>query len=173
MFVGRKLLHAPQDLSQSDLARMEHRSAALQREAITGEIDHVDVGGAQRDTLFENLRAFVDQRIQQPLDDLRVGQAAHLHPERLAFLVDDCVHHGIGNGVALARLVAIPAKTGFLTEAAEFADAIGNAHVAHLRMLGVVALADVPADVIAGQVGHAKRAHREAEALDGLVHLLW
>ena len=39
-------------------------------------------------------------------------------------------------------------------------------------LLDVAALADRPADVVAGQVAHAERAHREAELLDRLVHLL-
>ena len=38
--------------------------------------------------------------------------------------------------------------------------------------LRVVPLADVPADVVAREIRHAERAHREAELLDGLVDLL-
>jgi hypothetical protein len=38
--------------------------------------------------------------------------------------------------------------------------------------LGGAALADRPADVVAGQVAHAERAHGEAELLDRAVHLL-
>ena len=119
------------DLPESDAAGMEHRPAALHGKPITGEIHHVDVGGALRDALFEDARAFVDQRVQQAIDDLRVGNLARRDLQRLAFLVDDLVDHRIGNRVALARLVAIPAEPGLLAEAAELADAIGDAHVAH------------------------------------------
>ena len=80
---------------------------------------------------------------------------------------------GIGDGVALAGFVAIPARAGLLAEAAELADAIGDAHVAHLRMLGVVTLADVPADVVAREIRHAERAHREAEGFDGARRPAW
>src|SRR6187455_627698 len=53
--IGRELLHAPQDLPQPDLAGMEHRSAALQWEAVAGEIHHVDVRSAQGNALFQDL----------------------------------------------------------------------------------------------------------------------
>jgi hypothetical protein len=41
-----------------------------------------------------------------------------------------------------------------------------------MSALGGAALANGPADVVAGQVAHAERAHGKAELLDGLVHLL-
>src|SRR5687768_7459191 len=69
MFVGGEFLHAPQDLGQAHAARMEHRAAAMHREAVSREVDHVDVGGAQCDALLENARALVDQGEQQPVDD--------------------------------------------------------------------------------------------------------
>src|SRR6185503_2695506 len=73
---------------------------------------------------------------------------------------------------APARLVAIPARAGLLAEAAELAEAVGELRVDHVRALGVAALADRPADVVAGEVAHAEWAHREAEFLERLVHLL-
>src|SRR5438105_2022524 len=50
-----------QNLVESDGVRVEHRAAAVGREAVAGEVDHVDVGGAQRDALLEDVRALVHQ----------------------------------------------------------------------------------------------------------------
>ena len=150
-----------------DAAGVEHRSAALHGKTVAGEVHDVDVGRALRDAFLQDVRAFVHQRIQQAIDDLRVGDLARHDLQRLAFLVDDLVDHRIRNRIALAGFVAIPAEPGLLSETAELADAIGDAHLSLLRMFRVVTLADVPADVVAGQVRHAERAHRETELLDG------
>src|SRR6266496_538421 len=57
---------------------IEHRSAAIRRKAIAGEIDHVDVGGAQRDAFLQNVRAFVGKRVDAALDDLVVRDLPRL-----------------------------------------------------------------------------------------------
>src|SRR6185436_16358134 len=46
-----KLLDRIQDVLQADRVGIEHRPAAVGREAVAGQVDHVDVGGAQRDAL--------------------------------------------------------------------------------------------------------------------------
>src|SRR6185436_17763545 len=131
VIVGGELAHAPHDLAKSHATRLEHGTATLRRESVTGQVHDVDVGGAQRDALFQDLRAFVDQRVQQTIHDLGVGNLARCNVQRLAFLVDDLVDHRIGDGVALARLVAIPSEPGLLAEAPQLADAIGDTHVPH------------------------------------------
>src|SRR5687767_8266564 len=70
--VARELPHAPPHNVQPNLVRIEHRPPACGREAISGEIDDVDIGGARRDLLFQDLRALVDQRVYEAVDDLRV-----------------------------------------------------------------------------------------------------
>src|SRR5262245_31802946 len=62
-----------QDFIEADRICIEHRPAAKRREAVAGEIDHVDVGGAQRDALVEDVGAFVDQRVDEALHDLFIG----------------------------------------------------------------------------------------------------
>src|SRR4026207_276035 len=59
----------------------------------------------------------------------------------------------------VAGLVVIPAGPGFLAEAAELAQPVGDLGVTDLGMLGASAFADVPADVVAGQVAHPERTH--------------
>ena len=57
--------HAVVDLLQADAVGVEHRAAAPGREAVAGQVDDVDVGGAQREALLEDARAFVDQRVDR------------------------------------------------------------------------------------------------------------
>src|SRR5262245_60445242 len=66
---GLKLLNGSQNLVQSDSVGVEHRPAAVRREAVAGEVDHVDVGSAQRDSFLEDVGAFVDQRVDEALHD--------------------------------------------------------------------------------------------------------
>src|SRR6185436_12982081 len=73
--------------------------------------------------------------------------------------------------VAASRLVPIPAETGLLPEAAELTQPVGDARIDNVRLLDIAALADVPADVVAGEVAHAKRPHRHAEFLKRAVNL--
>src|SRR5687767_4276602 len=74
-----EFLDRSQHFLQPDRVGVEHRPAAVRREAVTREIDHVDVGGAQRDAFLEDVRGLVDQRVDQPLDDLLVGNRASLN----------------------------------------------------------------------------------------------
>src|SRR2546426_3389983 len=46
-------------LVQPDRIRIEHRPAAIRRKAVAREVNHVDVGGAQRDAFLEDVRALV------------------------------------------------------------------------------------------------------------------
>ena len=41
----------------------------MRREAIAGEIDDVDIDGAQCVAFFQNARAFIHQRIDQAIDN--------------------------------------------------------------------------------------------------------
>src|SRR2546427_3577996 len=67
-----------QHFVQSHRVGVEHRPAAVRRKAVAGEIDHVDVGGAQRDAFLEDVRAFVGERIHAALDDFLVRDLARL-----------------------------------------------------------------------------------------------
>src|SRR5262245_6442498 len=62
-----EFLDGGQHLRQPHGVRVEHRPAAVGREAVAGEVDHVDVGGAQRDALLEDVRGFVDECVDQAL----------------------------------------------------------------------------------------------------------
>src|SRR5688572_31679874 len=66
-------LHGGDDFPEPDLARVVHRPAAVHREAVAREVDHVHVRGALRDALLHDLRALVDQRVDAALDDFLVA----------------------------------------------------------------------------------------------------
>ena len=60
---GLEALHLGQHLLQHQPGRLEHRAAAVDRPAVNIDPDYVDVGGADRLALFEDLRSLIDHRI--------------------------------------------------------------------------------------------------------------
>ena len=81
-------------------------------------------------------------------------------------------HLGVRDSIALASQVVVPAGAGFLAKAAFLAQQISSLAVLHAGFFNGSALADGPADVIAGQVAHAERTHGKTEFLNRPVHLL-
>ncbi len=68
--------YGTQHFRESDGVRVEHRSAAQDGKTVPIQVDEVDVGGALGDTLLENLRTFVNQRVDEALDDFAVVDVA-------------------------------------------------------------------------------------------------
>src|SRR5207302_8027485 len=120
-----------------------HRPAAIGREAVAGEVDHVDVGGAQRDAFLEDVRALVGERVHAALDDFLIADL----PRRVAHLFaigrEHLVHLGVRNRFAISRLIAVPAAAGLLTEPAFLGDAVGELAVDEIGPLLGAALADL------------------------------
>src|SRR5678810_500136 len=54
-----ELLDGGEHAGQADRVGIEHRPAAVGREAVAGQVHHVDVGGAQRDAFLEDVRALI------------------------------------------------------------------------------------------------------------------
>ena len=76
---------------------------------------------------------------------------------------------------AVARFVAVIAGAGLLAEAAHCANPVGNRAVARAFGQAVrqpLALANPPAHVEAGEVGHGERPHRQAQLVRRSVHIL-
>src|SRR6185503_20127177 len=162
-----KGLNTLQNLIESDAIRIEHRPAAVGRKAVAGEVDHVDVRGAQRDAFFEDVGAFVHQGIDQSLHDLLVGDRSRLGADFFPVSGQNLINLGVGDRLARicpsSGLVSVEALAGLLPEAALLADAVGDLRIHHVRPLLRAPLADLPADVVAGHVVHGERAHRHAE----------
>ena len=168
----RKALDGAHDVVEADHVSVEHRSAAIQRESITGQVDDVDVGCAQRDAFLDDARALVHQRIDAAVYDFAVGDLARRDSAFLAIVDDHRIDHRVGQRIATTRRILVPAHSGLLPETSQFAQLVGDLRVHDMRLLDVAAFADVPADVVAGQIAHAKRAHRHPEFLQCAIDLL-
>src|ERR1051325_5918375 len=136
-----ELFDRGEHLLQAHGVGIEHRPAAVGREAVAGEVDHVDVGGAQRDAFVEDLRALVDQRVDQALDDLVIRDAPACDVVLLPVLRDQLVDLGIRDRLSAARLVGVPAFAGLLPEAAELGHLVADLRVDEVGALLVAALA--------------------------------
>src|SRR5208282_1992569 len=168
---GGELLHPPGHLVQAHLVGIEHRAAAMGREPVAAEIDHVNVRGPQSDAFLEEAGALVDQGIDAAFDDLAIRDLAWRDAVFLPVSGKHLFDLGVGNGVAVARLIEIPALPRLLAEAAHFAQPVGALGVADMRHLHVAALAGGPGDVVTGKVEAAERPHGDAPLLQRLVHL--
>src|SRR5436190_17202137 len=113
------------DRLEPGLVGPEHRAASIDGPAVAVHPDDVDVAGAEGHLLVEDLGALVHHRIEQPLEDLLVGD----RPARDAHLGgdvdDDLLDVGIRRRVPLL-VVLVVARARLLAEAAELADAIGD-----------------------------------------------
>src|SRR5258708_39742512 len=56
------------DCFQSNGVRIPHGTAAIGRESVPVQVNDIDIDGAQRIALFEDTRAFVDERVEAALD---------------------------------------------------------------------------------------------------------
>src|SRR5579864_2520485 len=164
-----KPLHRLHHGRQSRLLRPVHRTSAPRGEAVAVDIYDVDIAGAQGDSFLEDLRALVDERMQQPIEDLFIGDGTALDPELARDLLDEGDDCRVAD--ASASLVAVEALAGFLAE-----PAIGDQPLENRReaLIGrePAPLADEEADIVAGKVAYRERSHGETEALHHPIDLL-
>src|SRR5262249_4757668 len=149
----------------ADRVGPEHRAASIDRPAVAVDPDDVDVAGADGDLFLEDLGALVDHWIEQPLQDILVGDRPPLDAHLRGAVDDDLLHVGTGRRIALL-VVFVVAGARLLPEPSELADAVGH------RRLRAAALADAPADVEAGEIAHREWPHRKAEVVEHAVHLV-
>src|SRR5436305_1674468 len=81
---------------------------AMARPAIAVDPHHVDVGSADRLALFQNLRAFVDHRIDAALQNLFVRNLPHIGAAFGTKIFNDLRGDGRWLGVALLVVVVEP-----------------------------------------------------------------
>src|ERR1700739_264269 len=98
---------------QSDRVRIPHWAAAVRREAVAGEINDVDIDSAQRIAFFQNTRAFVNQGIDQAINNFFFGNCMLLHAGFRRPLAHVFFHRGIKNGAAIF-IILVPACAGLL-----------------------------------------------------------
>src|SRR5256885_5809669 len=159
-------------LAHADRVGPEHQPAAITREAKAVEPHDIDIAGAERLALIEDLARLIDRREQQPLQDLLVGEIVLRDTQLGDGLLDDARDLRVGMRRAVARLVAIPALAGFLAEAAGFDDTVGDRWTAVVRVLGLPALAAGIADVQPRTIRRDRRTNRIAQIDHDLVDLL-
>ena len=146
-----------------DGIREPHRPAAIRGKAVAVEIDDVDIDRAERVALFENARAFVDERIDAAIDNFIRGNL----PLRDACLGSPLAHEGrdfgIGNRAAIF-VVLVPARAGFLAVPPHFAQAISGKRLPNSRLFQVsIFFANAPAHVEARKIADGQRPHGHAE----------
>src|SRR5262249_60389431 len=100
------------DAGKPDGVRIVHRSATPDRKAVAVDPDHVDIARVQRDPLLEDARAFVDHRVDQPLDDLLPADRAPLDTEPRARTDDQRLDLRIRPRRARSGLVEIESFAG-------------------------------------------------------------
>ena len=161
------------DLAHADRVGPVHQAAAIAREAEAVQPHHVDITGAQRGALFEDLAGLVDGGEKQPLQDFVITDVAALLDAELgrSFLYDPR-DLGIGARGAVAWLVLVPASIGLLPQPAGLDDAVGDRLFAVVGVLLGAAPSRVMADVEPRQIGDRERADRLAEIDHHLVDLL-
>ncbi len=167
--VGAQAAHRLDHARQPRLLGPEHRSAAVGREAVAVHVDHVDIPGTDGDALVDDARALVDERVQQPLENLLVGYRPALDAELARYRLDE--RRDLRVGDARASLVAVETPAALLAEAALRHQPLEDRRPALIRGQAA-ALADHEADVVAGEVAHRERSHREAETLHDPIDLL-
>src|SRR5215216_4948123 len=109
---GYALVHLP----QPDGIGVKHRTAAIRGESVAGEIDHIDVRGARRNSLFENPCPFVDQGIHAALEDLLIALRDARDSGSSGRTFDDARDLRVWNRLAITGFVAKPALAGLLAE---------------------------------------------------------
>src|SRR6185295_2037579 len=97
------------DLAGSDLVGPIHQAAPVAREAEAVEPHHVDVAGAQRLAVLQDLAGFIDGGKEQAVQNFRVREAALRDAQLANHGLYDLIDLGIDNGGAIWLLVAIPA----------------------------------------------------------------
>src|ERR1051326_1518560 len=142
-----KFANAIVNFFQADRVCIPHGAATMRREAITGEIDDVDIDGAQRVAFFKNTRAFIDQRIDKAIDNLFFRDRVLLNTSFSRPLANILFYRGIKNGTAIL-IIFVPACAGFLTIAPHLAETILRQRLANTRFFQVLKFfANAPAHV--------------------------
>src|SRR5262249_14071498 len=143
-----------------------HRSAAMDREAVAVDPDHVDIAGPLRDPLPQDARALIDHREQQTFDDLVLAEDAACDAALRRRIGDQLLHLRIGFRGARAGLIKVETARRLLAVAATFTELVRD------RRRKPLGLAHAPAYIEAGQVPHRERTHRETEIRQRAVYVL-
>src|SRR5690606_1049025 len=104
------------DTIQTDRVSIELGPALMCRDAVAVDIDDVDIAGTLGNALFQDLGAFVDQRVHGALDDVFIGQRAALRALFLRGGFQNGRQLRVGQRGARTLLVDVEALAGLLTQ---------------------------------------------------------
>src|SRR5579859_8196556 len=154
-----KFADAVVNFFQADCVRIPHGTAAVRGETIAGEIDDVDIDGAERVAFFQDARAFVHQCIDQAIDNFFLGDGVLLHASLSRPFAHVFFHGGIRDGAAVL-IIFVPAGAGLLTVTPHFAEPIFGQRLADAGLFQVLKfLANAPADVESSKIADGERTH--------------
>jgi len=165
-------LHTIEDRWKPDLVGVEHRTAAIRGETVPCEIDDVDVARPQRNPLLEHPCAFVDERVDRPIENLRVADGATPHAGRRGRVFDQREDFRIWRRFAVFA-IAIPPLASLLAEPPHLDQLVGDKRLARARLLELMQLLpDTPGHIDARHVVDGENAHRHAPVGEDAVDLL-
>src|SRR5690242_11997620 len=139
-----------------------HRAAAIDRPAIAVHPDDIDVGRPDRLLLVEDLRAFVDHRIDAALEDFLIADLARVLTRLRNEVVDDLLGDGRRFCGSVFVIVVI-AGAGLLAAAIRFAENIADRFAVRFLLY--------PADIETGEIAHRERPHGKAEIVKHAIHV--
>src|SRR6478609_1396868 len=132
-----KFADAVVNFFEADSVCIPHRPAAVRGETIAGEVDDVDIDGAQRVAFFQNARAFIHQRVDQAIDDFFFGDGVLLHAGLSGPLAHVFFHGGIKNGTAVL-IIFVPAGASLLAVTTHLAETIFSQRLADAGLFQVL-----------------------------------
>src|SRR6266404_2742825 len=109
------------NIPKPDAVGVMHRPAAIDREAVAVDPDHVDIAGALCDALVQNTGALIDHREQQTFDHRVLAECAARDAALRRGIDDQLLDLGIRFRGARAWLIKIEAARGLLAVAAALA----------------------------------------------------
>ena len=154
--------------SSRRLARVPHRAAVMRRKTVTVDVDDVDVAGTQRDALFQEIVAAVDQRVEQAVADFVVASTSRgAMPALRGFLGEKPLDLRIGDRFASFAdrfVVFVECRPSSSVRAASSRQAAPGRSCARVPPRPAP-FCTCQADIEPREIAHRKRSHRKAEVL--------
>src|SRR5262249_5122432 len=146
-----------------------HRAAPMDREAISIQVDDVDIDRSERVALFQDSGSLVDQGIDAAIDNLFGRDLPLLDPGFGGPFSDQVGHFRVAVGPAIL-IILVPARAGLLPVTAHLTQPVLGNRLAFTGLLQMpVLLANAPPDVQSGEVSSRHRPHRHAKVIKRFV----
>src|SRR6185437_4291693 len=164
-----KLADTIVNAAQSDGVGVPHWTTPVSGEAVSIDVDDVDVHRAQCVALFQDASPFVHQRVDAPLHNLLRWNLALRNPRFRRPTAHQVSDGRIRNRTAVL-VVRVPAGAGLLSVASELAKTIGGEGLSHARLLQMaIFLANAPTHIQTGEIACGQRSHGHPEIVKRLV----